>query len=448
LKISKDDLERLEENPIELFYQGIKSPETKDKYTRTLRRILCDILEDLLHGSLEDRAAQLVDMAKKDPHWITNVLLTLSRKLKERTELDKSDPNYLNPESFDNFFKPIKKLLEMNDVPIVWKRIYATFPERSNRNETRGYTRQEIQKMLNFTNGPIDKAIILIAASSGIRIGGFNLTWEDVIPVYRVDDKLLLEITESESDNADIACAILKIYRGTPEEYPAFITPEAYNALMDYRMSWIKDVGREPKPKDPLFKKAGFFVRPLNPDAIKARVDAVIKKAGIRTPLAKGKRRHEIPVMNGFRRFFNKANKETLSKDSPLAALIKKEYMMDHVGLTQLDRNYFKTHVMELIEEYLNAVPNLTISDVERQKLRIEKLENDKADLLSQNKDLLGLAKIPVTEEEKEEWAKIALSLFQKNFFKNTNPKILKQPLGRTDDRRPFPHTRKKKNSV
>jgi hypothetical protein len=35
MKIRKDDLERLEENPIELFYQGIKSPETKNKYTRS-----------------------------------------------------------------------------------------------------------------------------------------------------------------------------------------------------------------------------------------------------------------------------------------------------------------------------------------------------------------------------------------------------------------------------
>lgn len=438
MKISKDDLEKLEENPIELFYQGIKSPETKDKYTRTLRRILCDIFEDLLHGSLEDRAAQLVHGAKKDPRWMMNLLLTLSRKLKERTELDKADPNYLNPESFDNFFKPLKKLLDMNDVPIVWKRIYATFPEKSNRSETRGYTRQEIQKMLNFVNGPIDKAIMLISASSGIRIGGFNLKWEDVIPVYRVDDKLLLEITESESKIAEIACAILKVYKGTPEEYPAFITPEAYGALMDYKMSWISDVGRDPKPKDPLFKKSGLFVRPLNPDAIKARVDAVIKKSGIRTPLAKGKRRHEIPVMNGFRRFFNKANKETLSKDSPLAALIKKEYMMDHIGLTQLDRNYFKTHIMELIEEYLNAVPNLTISEEARQKTKIETLQ-------SQNSEFQKLLKLPKTEEEKREWAEHYLSLI-KYYPLNDGTKIPHTDLGNVGDDWPLEQTKKKPN--
>jgi integrase len=381
MKIRKEDLERISDNPIELFYQGIKSPQTKSKYTRTLRRILCDILEDLLHGSFEQRAAELVYKARKDPNWIMTVLLTLSKKLQDRTQLDPSDPNYLNPESFDNFFKPLKKILEMNDVPIVWKRVYATFPERNNRSDSRGYTRAEIKKMLNFVNGPIDKAIILIAASSGIRAGGFNLKWEDVVPVYRINDTLLLEITESESQTAEIVCGVLNVYKGTPEEYPAFITPEAYRAILDHRMSWIKDVGREPKPKDPLFKKSGPFIVPLGPDAIKARVEEVLKKAGIRTPLAKGKKRHDVPIMNGFRRFFNKVNKESISKDSPLAALIKKEYMMAHVGLTKLDRNYFQTHTTELIEEYLNAVPNLTISDEERIRAENHRLLKEKSEL-------------------------------------------------------------------
>ena len=73
--------------------------------------------------------------------------------------------------------------------------------------------------------------------------------------------------------------------------------------------------------------------------------------------------------MNGFRRFWNKACKESLSGESPLSALIKKEYMMGHAGLVKLDRNYFKTHVLELAEEYLHSVPALTISDAERLRL-------------------------------------------------------------------------------
>lgn len=374
MKLRKEDIQSISEEPLQLFYQGIKSPATKEKYTRTLKRILCDVLEDILIGTFEERAAQFVNKSKSDPSWATGILLSMSKKLRERTELQKTDKDYLSPNSFSRYFKPMKKLLDMNEVPIAWKRIYSTFPESSNGNSGRGYTREEIQKMLNFTNGAIEKAIILVASSSGIRLGGFGLTWNDIKPVYKLDDKITFDITESEVEKAQVVCAMFTVYKGTSDEYPGFVTPEAYQSLLDYRTSWIKEMGKEPRPTDPLFKKEGPFIIPLTSNAIKSRMEEVMKRAGLRTPLVKGKRRHEVPIMNGFRRFFNKTNKETLSKDSPLAALIKKEFQMGHIGLVKLDRNYFQAHISELVEEYLNAVPNLTINNSERDKIRIAKL--------------------------------------------------------------------------
>lgn len=153
---------------------------TKEKYTRTLKRILCDVLEDILTGTFEERSAQFVNKSKSDPAWAMSVLLSISKKLRGRTELQKTDKDYLSPNSFSRYFKPIKKLLDMNEVPIAWKRVYSTFPESSNGNSGRGYTREEIQHLLKFTNGAIEKAIILVASSSGIRLGGFGLTWNDI----------------------------------------------------------------------------------------------------------------------------------------------------------------------------------------------------------------------------------------------------------------------------
>lgn len=282
----------------------------------------------------------------------------------------------------------------MNDVPVAWKRIAYTFPARENTDsQGRGYTRQEIQKMIGFIRGPMDKALILVAASSGIREGGFVLNWEDLTPVYQINDKIVFDITEFEEGNAKIVCGILTVYRKTSEEYPAFITPEAYRAILDYRQKWINEVGKDPLPSDPLFKEAGLFARQLKPDAIRRRITRIAEFAGIRKPLVKGRRRHEVPSMNGFRRFFNKINKETISKDSPLAALIKKEYMMDHVGLVKLDRNYFKTHIMELVEEYLNAVPHLTISDEEREKTLNKKLRIENKELYQKSIEIADLKK-------------------------------------------------------
>ncbi|MCV0431528.1 integrase [Nitrosopumilus sp.] len=378
MKITKEEFQRIgKESPLELFHQGIKAKETREKYTRTLRQVLCNIFEDIFEGDFEDRVNQFVKLAKEDPDWIRDLLINLSIKLKERTKLAKENSEYLNPSSISNYFKPIKKLFDMSGIVISWNRVYATFPEQDNVSDSRGWNRDEIQKMLKFTNGSIDRAIILLSASSGIRAGGFDLNWQDLTPIYQVDGQLKFDITESEEEHASVACAMIRIYQGTNEGYPAFITPEAYEAIMDYKSDWTREVGRVPKPKDPIFKKEGTLLRRTTPIGVKRRVERIIKRAGLRESI-KGKR-YEVPIMNGFRRFWNKTCKESLSRDSPLGSLIKKEFMMGHTGLIKLDRNYFKTHTLELAEEYLNAVPNLTISNEKRlrheNKKKTEKIE-------------------------------------------------------------------------
>ncbi|SMH70751.1 protein of unknown function [Candidatus Nitrosotalea okcheonensis] len=48
MKIHKSDIEQLEQNPLDLFYDGCRSPATKERYARYLRTILCDIYETVL----------------------------------------------------------------------------------------------------------------------------------------------------------------------------------------------------------------------------------------------------------------------------------------------------------------------------------------------------------------------------------------------------------------
>ena len=148
IKFSKEDIQRVSEDPYHLFLQGLRSPATKEKYSRRLKIFVCVTLDEQLLGSPELRSIQLkerlergnkkeiesfldadfeirikefVDKSKQDSEWAMNVLLTYSEKLKERTELVEADPDNLNPQSFSNFFKPIKKLFDMNGVPFTWK---------------------------------------------------------------------------------------------------------------------------------------------------------------------------------------------------------------------------------------------------------------------------------------------------------------------------------------
>lgn len=364
MKLTKEEIVRIkDDSPLELFKQGIKSKETLDKYTRTLQQITCKILEDVLEGTFEERVQQMVNIGRKDPGWVRDLLLNLSKKLRERTELPKGHSDYLNPDSVGNYFKPIKKLLDMNDVSISWKRIYATYPERDNMPESRGWTREEIAKMIRHAHGPMERALVLVLASSGMRAGGLDLTWEDLTPIYRAADGSL---TLDPDTNDTVACAALHVYRGSPESYLAFITPESFNALQEYGRAWADMRCHLPRPKDPVFIVQTGTHKGASTKVLRDRVARIATKAGLRGD--KRGKRHEVPIMNGFRRFWNKTCKESASGESALASLIKKEYMMGHQGLVSLDQNYFKTNLMELATEYIKIVPDLTIDDSERLK--------------------------------------------------------------------------------
>lgn len=211
-----------------------------------------------------------------------------------------------------------------------------------------------------------------------------------------------IQITESEEEKSTIACAMLEIYKGTSSQYPAFITAEAYSALQDHKLEWTSEVGREPKLKEPIFKQQGSLLKRASTASIKKRVERMAEKAGLRLPLPKGQKRYEVPIMNGFRRFCNKTCKESLSRDSPLASLIKKEYMMGHGGLVKLDRNYFKTHTLELAEEFLSAAPDLTISDEFRLRTENMRLRSER-DRYADSDELKDMMKRLMEVERKNE---------------------------------------------
>ena len=394
------------EDALTLFRNGIKSKETRETYEKRLKEFLCGTLENYLDGNKDlrerqrhqrlangekkkiasildadfsERASELVKKARENPDEIMGMTLAYSAKLKERCEKPQEDPDYLNPNTFPNMFKPIKKLFKMNGVHFEWQRVDATFPEKKTNQDTRGYTREEISTILKFTN-PLERAVTLVASSSGMRRAGFDFTWDCIKPVYRRDGNLAMGSYDDE-DDSDIVCGMITVYAGSTEQYFALFTPEAWESIKTYRIQWRSDVLKNPRPDDPFLKRAGNTVSVLSCDAMANRMNKVLKKAKIREPLKAGKRNYEVPIMNGFRRYFNKINKEVLSKDSPLAALIKKEMMMSHTGLIKLDKNYFQTQWKELVDEYVEAVPALTISSEERVKAENKTLRKENSEL-------------------------------------------------------------------
>ena len=180
----------------------------------------------------------------------------------------------------------------------------------------------------------------------------------------------------------------MKAYSGSAEDYMAFMTPEAYEALQAYGSVWAKCMGRVSKESDPIWLTRKRYPKRASDKIFRQAASKAAVRAGLRVPMTRPARRgmkHEVFIMNGFRRFNNKTCREALSRDSPLAALIKKEFMLGHRGVVSLDKNHFKTSVLELAHEYATVVPDLTIRDTQRLKesnkrmsANIRELESEK----------------------------------------------------------------------
>ena len=170
-------------------------------------------------------------------------------------------------------------------------------------------------------------------------------------------------------------CASVRVYRGSSEEYITFITPEAYRALMKHAAEDEQRIGRALNPDDPVFTKKQKYGTPVDGNTMSCWMSSLVQKAGVRKAHTKKSRRYNVPIVHGFRRFWNKTYADNRIGNAPASSLTLKEYMIGHRGAMPMDRNYYQTNVTSLAEEYLHVVDALTISETER--LRIANEQKD-----------------------------------------------------------------------
>lgn len=113
-----------------------------------------------------------------------------------------------------------------------------------------------------------DKITVLLFSSGGFRVGAWDYScWEDLVPVGEPPEG-----------------AALRMYRGYPEEYWTFVTPEAYGAVRLYREEWKHRFGREPRGSDPLL----VSVRRAEPARLQREGQGVKAGRARRPPPARG----------------------------------------------------------------------------------------------------------------------------------------------------------------
>lgn len=379
-------------DPYQLFLDSIKNKETSRRYKNLLytflklipNQIYQDVLGKMPHDRERETLARFfVDIARKDSSIAANIIAAYIKEDKKRIESGE-----ISPQTLPNHIKPIKVLLDSNQIAVHWKSLTKLYPRITRGSNDRAYTREEMQDMLEVAHDITDKVIILMFSSGGFRLEAWDyFSWKDVIFFKKEDDSF--------------KGAALCVYRDDPEQYWTFITPEACKALETYRQKWKASIGRYPEPDDPLIRAVKFpIIRRLNQKGVRKRVEKIVRAIGLRPPLPPGKRRHEVKLDHGFRKSFNTNMRRAKVN------FLDKEDMMGHK--TGLERHYerYNEEDFERFSEYQKAIPFLTISDTERTKFENQKLREEKIMLERKIPEMVNDAIARVKDDlKKEGWS-------------------------------------------
>lgn len=351
------------------FYRAIPSPHTKKLYSICLRKFI-EFLHEKGHIAEPVIESLLVYKTRKDGEreidveTIENWIISYVAYQREQ-KLSVSIIRTRNA--------AIKLFYEMNRVRnIPWKIIGKTLGENVKRKD-RAYTREEIARLLDKTDVR-GKALILLLASSGMRIGA--------IPTLRyghferIEKYGLYQIT---------------VYESTTSEYTTFCTPEAARALDDY-LEFRRRYGEKITDKSPIireqFDRADALkdfgkapaAKALGEYGLTTIVRGVLISSGLREiksieGMDKTRIRHSVKQSHGLRKFYD----TTATKAGMHPLFI--EMTMGH-GIA-LKGSYFKPTLQDMLEGndrmhgYIAAINELTIDETKRQERKIEKLEHE-----------------------------------------------------------------------
>lgn len=323
------------------FEQSIPNEITRENYLRTMKKFMRFVNVDSMDQLLE---ADHKNIQEKIEDYIFSL------------------KNQINPNSFGTQLASVYLFYELNDVILNKTRFKKMYPTKIKVQGFKAYTREDIRKMLDHTNKNRGKALVLIFASTGCRVGG--------LMELKMGD--LLDVPDSE-------CKCLRFYNGSIEEYYGFLTPEASRALNDYLQERI-DSGEKLTDDLPLITRYGKYNLKYNNDnPTKSQPMTRLAITHTLEYMLKGDRprdvggRFSIPTTHGFRKYFNRTMKIREGCNISIC-----EKLMGHSVTVTLDNNYLPLEREELFKEFQKAIPELTISAEERQALRIKELEEER----------------------------------------------------------------------
>ena len=200
-------------------------------------------------------------------------------------------------------------------------------------------------------------------------------------------------------------CKSILWYEESKEEAWTFLTPEAVKAIDNYIRS-RKLNGEHIDDSSPLFENKG---KPIAFRAIRHIITRVIKNAGIQR-IKKGAR-YDKALIYGFRKRFNTILKITEGLNANIA-----EKLMAHKR--GLDGVYLKPTMNECHREFKKAITEIVVDPTERQRLEIQKKNEEITELQSERENNTDLQK--QLDEMKIKQDRIEAELFVRKTFKET----------------------------
>jgi integrase len=283
-----------------------------------------------------------------------------------------------SPATVSAYVAAVRKFYSMNDIQLNWDKIHSFEGEKEKQAEDRPYTHSEIQTLIQKTSSR-NRAIILLMASSGLRVGA--------VPLLRIRD---LE----PFDNFSIYK--INVYtKSKKSRYFSFCSSECRKEIDAY-LEWRKRWGERLQDDSPVFRKeynteGKIQVRPLTDKAIKSFMDVLLKDTGLRkVPLENQKyQRSHIMMCHGFRKFF-----ETNAFKAGMDHMYLRRLMGQKSGLEDA---YLKLSEEDLLEGdsrhigYIGIIDQLTINEEHKLRREVETLRIEKSSLESLREEVDGL---------------------------------------------------------
>jgi hypothetical protein len=328
---------------------------------------------------------RMIRELRNDPQKARTLVVQFIRKINERIDAGEVADSWL-----ESVLKPIRLALDLNEVLVPWKKYTRLIHKGRTNKKDREYFLHEIRLLISRAS-PTMRVIILIMASSGVRIGAFDyLKVGHVLPVFRLKGKMVVpkedeyEVLKGGKlflpEGAELLCGIVKVYSDEPgDEYDGLITREAYLAWKAYVEARVA-LGEKVTEESPAIVVRNGSRR-WTASGVTNAMNDLLWKVGLRT---QKKRRHEVQMDHGFRKYFDNVVNDHIDK-------VYVEILIGHtpqaLGVRLSAMEHYDRHLpTRAIEQYVSCMPYLSIDDGYRSEAelteRLAKAEGEKDELV------------------------------------------------------------------